>query len=86
MSSLDIRPIAPKDRYERIMAAYEGVPAGGELELTMDHDPACMYYTLRATRGDDAFEFHYLERGPERWRVRVRKVRDVAATDPVFGG
>jgi uncharacterized protein (DUF2249 family) len=32
-----------------------------------------MYYTLRATRGDDAFGFEYLEDGPERWRVHVTK-------------
>jgi uncharacterized protein (DUF2249 family) len=34
-----------------------------------------MYYTLRATRAE-AFEFEYLEHGPEVWRVRVvrRKV------------
>ena len=42
-------------------------------KLTMDHDPKCMYYTLKATRGDDAFSFEYLEDGPVKWRVHVRK-------------
>jgi uncharacterized protein (DUF2249 family) len=40
-----------------------------------------MYYTLKATRGDEAFEFEYLEQGPEVWRVRVRKILDVPARD-----
>lgn len=72
-STLDVRPVEPKDRFETIMGAYEALPEGGVLELTVDHDPECMYYTLRATRGEDAFTFDYLERGPEVWRVRVRR-------------
>ncbi len=70
---LDVRPVEPKDRFERIMGAYERLGADQTLELTVDHDPKCMYYTLRATRGDDAFGFEYLEDGPERWRVHVTK-------------
>lgn len=73
VSELDVRPIAPKHRFETIMDAYESLRVGGTLALTVDHDPACMYYTLRATRGADAFRFEYVERGPEVWRVRVRK-------------
>lgn len=69
--TLDVRPVEPKDRFERIMGAYEALPVQGTLELVVDHDPKCMYYTLRATRGDDAFRFEYLEDGPEVWRVRV---------------
>jgi uncharacterized protein (DUF2249 family) len=70
---LDVRPIEPKDRYERIMGAYETLAIGETLELVVDHDPQCMYYTLRATRGDDAFTFDYLENGPDTWRVLVGK-------------
>ena len=55
------------------MGAYDGLFAGQTLELTVDHDPRCMFYTLKATRGDDAFTFDYLEQGPETWRVHVRK-------------
>jgi uncharacterized protein (DUF2249 family) len=73
---LDVRPVEPKDRYERIMGTYESLAVGETLELVVDHDPQCMYYTLRATRGDDAFSFDYLENGPETWRVLVRKCTD----------
>ena len=75
---LDVRPVEPKDRYERIIGAYESLAVGQTMELVVDHDPQCMYYTLRATRGDDAFTFEYLEQGPETWRVIVGKVIDVA--------
>jgi uncharacterized protein (DUF2249 family) len=70
---LDVRPVEPKDRFERIMAAYEALGPGQVLQLTVDHDPKCMYYTLKATRGDHAFTFDYLEQGPETWRVQVTK-------------
>jgi len=70
---LDVRAVEPKHRFVLIMDAYEALAANQTLELTVDHDPKCMYYTLKATRGDDAFSFEYLEEGPETWRVQVRK-------------
>jgi uncharacterized protein (DUF2249 family) len=81
MTVLDVRSVAPKDRFEAIIGAYEALAPGDPLELTVDHDPTCMYYTLKATRGDDAFAFEYLEQGPDVWRVRVRKLLEVAARD-----
>ena len=72
-SRLDVRPVEPKHRLETIMGAYDALPHGGTLELTVDHDPKCMYYTLGATHGDDTFSFEYRENGPEVWRVEVQK-------------
>jgi uncharacterized protein (DUF2249 family) len=70
---LDVRPTEPKDRFETIMGAYQALPAGGTMELVVDHDPRCMYYTLQATEGDETFRFDYLEEGPEVWRVEVTR-------------
>ena len=78
MVMLDIRPVEPKYRFDRIMTAYEDLAETETLELTVDHDPKCMYYALRATRGDDAFRFDYVEHGPETWRVWVRKAKEKA--------
>lgn len=72
-TELDVRPVEPKDRFAAIMGAYHAMTPGGVLELAVDHDPRCMYYTLQATEGDDAFTFAYLESGPETWRVEVVK-------------
>jgi uncharacterized protein (DUF2249 family) len=69
---LDVRGVEPKDRFTTIMGAYDALPAGGALDLTVDHDPRCMYYTLRATRPEE-FEFRYLESGPDVWRVEVTR-------------
>ncbi len=71
---LDVRPVEPKDRMTTIMGAYDALPSGGTLDLTVDHDPKCMYYTLEAMHGLESFSFDYLEEGPEVWRVEVRKV------------
>lgn len=70
---LDVRPVEPKDRYDMIMNAYGALHVGESLRLTVDHDPLCMYYSLRATRGDDSFTFQYVERGPETWKVIVTR-------------
>lgn len=70
---LDVRAVEPKHRFERIMGAYEGLGDGEALRLVVDHDPKCMYYTLKATRGDETFRFEYLESGPETWRVDVTR-------------
>jgi hypothetical protein len=53
--------------------AYAGTAT---LELTVDRDPKCMDCALRATRGDDAFRFDYIENGPETWQVRVRNAEE----------
>lgn len=72
-TALDVRPVEPKDRFELIMSTYDALGSGESLLLVVDHDPKCMYYTLKATRGDACFAFEYLEQGPETWRVVVTR-------------
>jgi uncharacterized protein (DUF2249 family) len=74
MIDLDVRPVEPKHRFEMIMGAYEALPVGAVLQLTVDHDPRCMYYTLRATRTEHSFSFDYVENGPETWCVHVTRL------------
>jgi len=71
--TLDIRPVETKHRFEMIMGAYDALDPGETLDLTVDHEPACMYYTLEAVHGTEAFRFEYLEKGPEVWRVEVTR-------------
>ena len=70
---LDVRPIAPRERFDRLMQAYQSVPDGGTLELTVDHDPASICYILRSTHGMDAFACEVMEAGPAVWRMELRK-------------
>ena len=71
--TVDVRGVAPKDRLGMILGAWEALAPGTGLELWVDHDPRCMYYTLRALHGEEAFTFDYLLEGPEDWQVRVVK-------------
>lgn len=72
-SKLDVRDVEPKNRFDMIMGAYAALEVGETLDLFVDHDPTCMYYTLKAEQGDDLFHFEYLEKGPETWRVHISK-------------
>lgn len=71
--SLDVRPVEPKHRLETILSAWNRLVHGDELCLTVDHDPKCMYYTLLAEHGEQAFSFEYLESGPLAWKVKVTR-------------
>src|SRR5688572_27821575 len=77
MTTVDVRATPPMHRFDTIMSAYEALPAGEAMHLIVDHDPKCMYYTLQAQRGDDTFNFEYIEDGPIDWRVVVAKLADV---------
>lgn len=85
MTTLDVRGVPPRDRFALIMGGYEALAEGESLQLTVDHDPECMYFTLLGTRGPDAFAFAYAERGPIVWRVSVTKLREVESRAPGWG-
>lgn len=70
---LDVCSIPPKYRFEKIMGAYRELTSGETLELVVDHDPKCMYYTLEAEEGKEHFSFEYLEDGPLIWCVHVTR-------------
>lgn len=72
-TTVDVRPTPPMHRYDEIMSAYEALGKGDTMQLIVDHDPKCMYYTLRATRGEDAFAFEYVQDGPDVWEVLVTR-------------
>ena len=77
MTTVDVRATPPMHRFETIMSAYEALPVGEAMHLIVDHDPKCMYYTLQAQRGDETFDFEYIEDGPIDWQVVVTKRSDV---------
>lgn len=73
INSLDVRSVAPRNRFEMIMGRYDDLDRGETLLLVVDHDPKCMYYTLKADYSDEAFAFDYLEEGPDVWQVEITK-------------
>lgn len=73
ITKLDVRKVEPKHRFDTIMGTYGSLSPGNTMELVVDHDPQCMYYTLKVEHGDACFDFEYLEKGPIDWRVRIVK-------------
>lgn len=70
--TVDVRDIAPRQRHPLIFSTFAGLAEGTAMELVNDHDPKPLYYQFEAElRGH--FEWDYLERGPEVWRVAITK-------------
>ncbi|QIA27404.1 DUF2249 domain-containing protein [Thermaerobacter sp. PB12/4term] len=70
---LDVRALPPFQRHQLIFATYEAMRPGQAFILVNDHDPKPLYYQFAAEH-PGAFEWEYLEQGPEAWRVRIGKV------------
>lgn len=67
---LDVRPLAPAQRHERIFSAYEALRSGTAFVLVNDHDPKPLYYQFAAEHPGQ-FSWDPVESGPQVWRVRI---------------
>jgi uncharacterized protein (DUF2249 family) len=87
-TELDVRPLPPGARHERIFAAFDALAPGGAFVLVSDHYPKPLLYTFQAER-PGAFDWNVLECGPERFRVEIvrrehpdrREVTETLMTD-----
>jgi uncharacterized protein (DUF2249 family) len=71
-AELDVRPLPPAERHERIFQTWEDLPPGTAFVLVNDHDPKPLYYQFAAEKAG-RFSWQPLEEGPERWRVAIGK-------------
>ena len=69
---LDVRPIPPPRKHPTIMAKFGALAPQASFTLVNDHDPKPLYYQFNA-EFPGAFQWEYLEAGPEIWRVRIGK-------------
>lgn len=72
ITTIDVRPIPPRERHPRIFSTFESLPPGGFFHLVNDHDPRPLWYQFKAEHAD-TFEWDYLESGPMVWKVRIGK-------------
>lgn len=49
------------------------------LTIINDHDPLPLFYQFKAERSD-LFEWQYLEKGPETWKVAITEIKDEGKT------
>ncbi len=69
-AELDVRPLPPRDKHATIHATFDALAVGESMLLINDHDPKPLHYEFQMER-PGVFEWEYLERGPEMWRVRI---------------
>lgn len=73
VKTLDVRSLPPRERHPLIFGEWQSLPVGRTLRLVNDHDPKPLYYEFSAEhRGE--FAWNYIEQGPEKWMVDIKKV------------
>lgn len=73
-ASIDVRTVAPYQRHALIFTTFDDLGIGQTLELTVDHEPKPLFAQFRE-RSAGAFDWAYLEQGPDLWRVAVTKLK-----------
>ena len=71
-AELDVRQIPPRDKHPTIFSTLDALKPGTALLLVNDHDPRPLRYQLEAEH-PSAFDWQYLEQGPEVWRVSIAR-------------
>lgn len=77
LPELDVQTIPHAVRHSAIFGVLDGLRPGFAVVLSATHDPVPLLRQLEE-RSPGQFDVDYLDRGPERWRLHVRRV-DAAA-------
>ncbi len=72
VKSLDVRPIPPREKHSTIFATFESLQPNEGFQLINDHDPMPLYYQFQAEK-KGLFNWEYIEKGPQVWRVNISK-------------
>ena len=67
---LDVRPLPPALRHEKIFAMVAQLAPGDSFVLANDHDPKPLRYQLDAEQPGQ-ISWEYLDQGPALWRVQI---------------
>ena len=78
---IDVRTIPPRERHPLLFATFRGLAVGQAMELVNDHDPMPLQQQFQAEL-PGGFTWDYLERGPQRWHVRITRQEGAAAQKP----
>src|SRR5690625_5761311 len=64
IKELDVRPLIPIKRHEKLLSLFKDLPAGESFVFINDHDPKPLYYEFRSIYGD-VVGWDYLQRRSE---------------------
>ena len=73
IQSLDLRPMPPFERHEKIFRIWDSLKPGETLRIINDHDPKPLRYQFEAEY-KGKYEWKYEQEGPEDWVVNIRRV------------
>lgn len=73
IQTLDLRPMPPFERHEKIFQAWDSLVSGDTLKITNDHDPKPLHYQFEVEY-KDKYTWEYKQKGPKDWVVEIKKV------------
>ncbi|MFA5606424.1 MAG: DUF2249 domain-containing protein [Leucobacter sp.] len=72
LPELDVQTIPHAVRHSAIFGVLDGLRPGFAVVISATHDPVPLLQQL-GERSPDQYDVEYLDRGPERWRLQIRR-------------
>ena len=63
----------PHLKHKVIFETFDSLKAGESMLLVNDHDPMPLHYQFELER-PDIYEWEYIEKGPEWFRIRIGRI------------
>ncbi len=76
--TMDVRPIPCSIKHGLIIKQWLALPVGDHFILLNDHDPVPLRYQF-AAQWPDTFTWEHLVQGPEEFRIKITKLKAIAA-------
>lgn len=73
IETLDLRPIPPFERHEKIFQTWGTLRVGETLRIINDHDPRPLHYQFEAEQ-TGKFEWQYEQEGPVDRIVKIKRI------------
>lgn len=81
---LDLREVPRPQRHPLVFAKFDGLAVGESFVLVNDHDPIPLNRQMEAMRPEQV-EWSYIVRGPEIFKIRVRRVSPLNGSETALG-
>lgn len=85
LTALDVRKLAPYDRYPVASAAFHLLDAGEAMELVHDQDLKALKVQFESDL-PGKFSWAYLEQGPALWRASLARLKSSHSNGGCCGG
>ena len=70
---LDLRPMPPFERHEKIFQVWDTLKPGEVLQIINDHDPKPLWYQFEVEY-NGKYKWEYVQKGPKDWIVKIGKI------------